>query len=753
MKNTKRLISLVLCLTLALTLISASAYAADGKTNLSVAVSPATVEQGGTVTVTISNSAMQVSSITGGVEFDKELLECTSVEEGDLELDPLSTVDEANSSGTVGFAIIGTKDRNRKAGTMVTATFKAKKTGTATFTLYEDSDGTDGYKSDNAGTAKVEITAPAEKHTLTKVAAKAATCTEAGYKEYWKCSDCGKLFSDSEAKKEISAPETVAALGHNLTKTAAKAATCTADGNTEYYTCSRCGKLFSDSTGKTETTKDKTVVKATGHNWGEWTVTKAATELETGTETRTCKNDASHKETRTVPATGIHSMTKVAAKAATCTADGNIEYYKCSGCGRYFSDADGKNEIEKEDTVVKATGHDWGDWVVTKEPTKSEKGSETRTCKNDASHKETREVPALEHIHSMTQVKYKAATCTEDGNIAYWVCTDCGRKFADQKATKELQNEDVVIRATGHSWGEWKVTKEPTATAMGVEQRVCKYDSKHVQTRYLPATGGKDVKVEVDAADGGKVSPSEVTVREGDSQEFTVTPDEGYEIADVKVNGKSIGAKDKFTVENISSETTIKVTFKKKSVDPEPTTDQYKDVKKGSWYYDAVNYATEKGYVAGVGNGLYAPNRAVTRATVAQIVFAMEGKPAGTKSAGFKDVPDGQWFTDAINWCAAKGIVAGYNKDSFGPNDPITRQQLATILYQYAKLKGYDTAASGDLSKFNDGKDVSTYAVTPMKWAVGHGLISGTDIGLEPKGTATRAQIAVILQAFDKNVK
>lgn len=206
MKKSKRLISLVLCLTLALALISVSAFAADGKTNLSVAADPTKVEQGSTVTVTISNSAMQVSSITGGVEFDKDLLECTSVEEGDLELDPLSTVDEANSSGTVGFAIIGTKDRNRKAGTMVTATFKAKKTGTATITLYEDSDGTDGYKSDDAGSVKVEITAPVEKHTLSKVAAKAATCTETGYKEYWKCSDCGKLFSDSEGKNEISEP-------------------------------------------------------------------------------------------------------------------------------------------------------------------------------------------------------------------------------------------------------------------------------------------------------------------------------------------------------------------------------------------------------------------------------------------------------------------------------------------------------------------------------------------------------------------
>ena len=131
----------------------------------------------------------------------------------------------------------------------------------------------------------------------------------------------------------------------------------------------------------------------------------------------------------------------------------------------------------------------------------------------------------------------------------------------------------------------------------------------------------------------------------------------------------------------------------------------------------------------------------------------MEGKPAGAKSAGFKDVPAGNWFTDAVNWCASKGIVAGYNSESFGPNDPITRQQLATILYQYAKYKKYDTKANGNLEQFKDKGDVSAYAVTPLKWAVGHKIISGTDIGLEPKSTATRAQIAVILQAFDKNVK
>lgn len=189
------------------------------------------------------------------------------------------------------------------------------------------------------------------------------------------------------------------------------------------------------------------------------------------------------------------------------------------------------------------------------------------------------------------------------------------------------------------------------------------------------------------------------------------------------------------------------------NVNGAPATEKFSDVADGKWFTDAIYYCRDKGYMAGRGNNKFDPNGTVTRATITQVLYAMEGKPSGIKSYGFKDVASGKWFTDSVNWAASVGIVAGYSKTKFGPDDPITRQQMAAIMYQYTKYKKYDASAKGDISKFKDVKNVTKYAIEPMKWAVGHNIISGTNIGLEPKGTATRAQIAVILRAFDNNVR
>ena len=139
-------------------------------------------------------------------------------------------------------------------------------------------------------------------HDLIKTEAKDATCTEAGNIEYWTCSECEKLFSDEEGTTEITAADTVVpAKGHSLEKTEAVDATCTEAGNIEYWTCSKCNKLYKDSEGTQEITEADTVVAAKGHNWTEWTVVTKATEEKEGLETRTCLNDESHKEERTIP--------------------------------------------------------------------------------------------------------------------------------------------------------------------------------------------------------------------------------------------------------------------------------------------------------------------------------------------------------------------------------------------------------------------------------------------------------------------
>ena len=173
----------------------------------------------------------------------------------------------------------------------------------------------------------------------------------------------------------------------------------------------------------------------------------------------------------------------------------------------------------------------------------------------------------------------------------------------------------------------------------------------------------------------------------------------------------------------------------------------------GTWYSEAVYYATAKGYMAGTGNNKFSPDATVTRGTIAQILYAAEGKPAVSGKSQFTDVGETKWYAKAVKWAADKGLVSGYGNGKFGPEDRITREQMVAIMMQYSKMKGYDTSANADLSKFRDQNTISKWAVNAVKWGVSHKIVSGTDKGIEPKGNATRAQIAVILQAYDKNLR
>ena len=180
----------------------------------------------------------------------------------------------------------------------------------------------------------------------------------------------------------------------------------------------------------------------------------------------------------------------------------------------------------------------------------------------------------------------------------------------------------------------------------------------------------------------------------------------------------------------------------------------YSDVPtSGKWYSEAVYYATAKGYMAGTGNNKFSPDATVTRGTIAQILYAAEGKPAVSGKSQFADVGETKWYAKAVKWAADKGLVSGYGNGKFGPEDRITREQMVAIMMQYSKMKGYDTTAIADLSKFRDQNKISKWAVNAVKWGVSHKIVSGTDKGIEPKGNATRAQIAVILQAYDKNLR
>ena len=186
-------------------------------------------------------------------------------------------------------------------------------------------------------------------------------------------------------------------------------------------------------------------------------------------------------------------------------------------------------------------------------------------------------------------------------------------------------------------------------------------------------------------------------------------------------------------------------------VDENPGTgaNPFTDVSEKDWFYGDVMFVYENGLMLGTSKTLFSPHGTATRGMMATILWRMEGSPAPKGKNSFTDVESGKWYADAITWTAENGIFAGYGKDKFGPDDPITREQLAAIFYRYADYKGYDLTVKGNLDKFKDADKITDYAKTAMQWAVGSGLVKGKSGNLlDPQGTATRAEIAAMLHRF-----
>lgn len=186
-------------------------------------------------------------------------------------------------------------------------------------------------------------------------------------------------------------------------------------------------------------------------------------------------------------------------------------------------------------------------------------------------------------------------------------------------------------------------------------------------------------------------------------------------------------------------------------VDENPNTgaNPFTDVSEKDWFYGDVMFVYENGLMLGTSKTLFSPHGTATRGMMATILWRMEGSPIPKGKNSFTDVEAGKWYADAITWTAENGIFAGYGKDKFGPDDPITREQLAAIFYRYADYKGYDLTVKGNLDKFKDADKITDYAKTAMQWAVGSGLMKGKSGNLlDPQGTATRAEIAAMLHRF-----
>ena len=293
----------------------------------------------------------------------------------------------------------------------------------------------------------------------------------------------------------------------------------------------------------------------------------------------------------------------------------------------------------------------------------------------------------------------------------------------------------------------YKVTKDVILTA---EWDYNGSSSSSGSTRYT---------VSVEDTDNGSVKVSPTRASKGSTVTVTVKPDEGYELDELTVtdkNGDSVKLTDKgdgkYTFKMPASKVTVEAVFT--AVEPEPEGLPFTDVTSGDWFYDAVAYVYDKGMMEGTTDTTFAPAMNLTRSMIAQVLYNLEERPEAPGAAGFPDVAAGAWYADAVNWAAARGIVKGYDTGAFGPEDSVTREQLAAILYRYAQAKGYDTTQSGmAVREFSDSASISDWAQTAMSWAVNAQVLSGKGNGvLDPQGTATRAEVAQMLMNFGEHV-
>ncbi|MBR6916411.1 MAG: S-layer homology domain-containing protein, partial [Clostridia bacterium] len=176
----------------------------------------------------------------------------------------------------------------------------------------------------------------------------------------------------------------------------------------------------------------------------------------------------------------------------------------------------------------------------------------------------------------------------------------------------------------------------------------------------------------------------------------------------------------------------------------------FSDVEDGRWSASSIEYAVKEGYMNGVGGGRFDPEGSLTRAMVATVLWRREGSTAPTAPSGFDDVPAGKWYTDAVAWARSAGVVKGLTETAFGPDEYITREQLATMLFRFSSSAPVSVPERADLDLFADDEKVSDWASEPLEWAVEAGLLKGTDGNrLDPKGFATREQFAAIVERYD----
>ena len=515
----------------------------------------------------------------------------------------------------------------------------------------------------------------------------APTCTAAGYTTHL-CSVCGHSYVDS----------IVPATGHSYEDTVT-APTCTAAGYTT-HTCSVCGHSYVDS-----------VVPATGHDY-VWQITRVPTCTAEGVKTFTCSHCGDSYDVALAKADHTY---EAVVTAPTCTNNGYTTH-TCSVCGDSYVDS-----------IVPATGHSY-EAVVTA-PTCDKMGYTTYTCSVCGDSYVGSYTDALEHTY--TAVVTKEPTCTEEG-VKTFTCSECGKSYTE------------AIPTVAHSYEA--VVTAPTCDKMGYTTYTCSvcgdsYVADYVdavghdcETETVPATclGYGFVRESCKHCDYSVIT--EITAPLGHDYQAVVTAptlDEGgYTTHTCSRCGDSY----------VDSETPA-LGHKCAAYTDIPT----------DWAKEGICFVIENGLMVGTTSTTFAPKDTLTRAMLVTVLYRMAGSPAVDAPSGFTDVADGQWYSDAIAWAAANGIVNGVGNNRFAPSEPVTREQLAAIFFRYAKAEAPEADV---LSGYPDAESVSTYARDAMAWAVSTGLVTGSKEAdgtyLAPQGLAAREQAAAILMRYAK---
>ena len=274
------------------------------------------------------------------------------------------------------------------------------------------------------------------------------------------------------------------------------------------------------------------------------------------------------------------------------------------------------------------------------------------------------------------------------------------------------------------------------------------------------SSGKTTYKVTTSAVNNGGVNASPSSAEKGATITITLSPDKGYKLDKLTVtdgSGKTVSTVKKsdtvYTFTMPASAVKVGVSYVKATETPSET--KFNDVSANDWFASAVDYVTGKGMMNGTADNTFSPKANTTRGMVVTVLYRLENQPS-TSAASFTDVASGAYYANAVAWANANGIVSGYGSGKFGPNDKVTREQLAAILYRYAQYKKYDVSVGEDTNilSYNDAQSISSYAIPAIQWACGAGVVTGkSGSKLDPKGNATRAEVAAMLMRFCENVK